>query len=175
MHVPARDVHFVRLAPPDSIRYSRRVLRRPRGLILLLAVVVFPACSARRGPVDEANPPSWLSEMPVTALEVVEYRAVEAEGEHALFMRVSRFPDRVSYAPVEEPPEIMIRLDGPAVGEDTTEERIIIPDAMIPAVRVGRKAGVVTVMIELAAPEVPRFVVDEAADWIIVRVKPTSN
>jgi len=165
----------MRLAPSDSIRYSRRVLRRPRRLILLLAFVVIPACSARRAPVDEAEPPSWLSEMPVTALEVVEYRAVEAEGEHALFMRVNRFPDRLSYGEVEEPPEITIRMDGPAVGEDTTEERIIIPDSLIPAVRVGRQAGVLTVVIELAAPEVPRFIVDEAADWVIVRVKPTSN
>jgi hypothetical protein len=160
------------LAPLGSIRYSRRVSRPLRGLFVLLALLPLVACAPKRPPVEDSVPP-WIKDMPVVPLEVMEYRATEAEGEHALFMRISRFPDRLSYAPVEEPPEVVIQMDGPAVGEDLPEERIVIPDALMPAVRVSRTAGALTVVIEVAAAEMPRYVVHEAADWVIVRMLPT--
>jgi hypothetical protein len=148
----------------------------PSHRTTLLLVALLPlavACSARKHQAGEAvPPPTWLSNLPVAPLEILEYRATEAEGEHALFMRLSRFPDRLTYGEVEQPPEIVLQMDGPSVGEDLPEERVVIPDALIPAVRVSRKAGTLTVVLEIAAPELQPYRVLEAADWVTVRVRP---
>ncbi len=138
----------------------------------MLALFPLAACSSTRKVVDDGGTPAWINEMPVVPLEVVEYRAVEAEGEHALFMRISRFPDRLTEGSVEEPPQITIQMAGPAVGEDQPVERIVIPDSLMPAVQVSRTGGTLTVVIEISAPELPSYRVDEAADWVIVRLKP---
>ena len=141
-------------------------------LLLVGLAIALPACAAKRPKVDEAVPPPWLKNIPVQPLEIVEYRAAEAEGEHALFMRLSRFPDSSGYSVQENPPEIVLRLGGPTVGDDVPEERIVIPDSIIPAVRVSRQNGSVTIVVELATADVPPYVIDEAADWLIVRVRP---
>lgn len=117
-------------------------------------------------------PPAWIKNIPVQPLEITEYRVGEAEGEHALFLRLSRFPDSSGYSVQETPPEIVLRLEGPAVGEDVPEERVIISDSLIPAVRVSRTSGALTIVVELASAEVPPYLIDQAADWLAVRVRP---
>jgi len=133
-----------------------------------------PACSSRRSPkVNESVPPPWVQNLPVQPLDVVEYRVAEAENEHALFLRLSRFPDSSGYSVQETPPEIVLRLGGPAVGDDMPEQRMVLADAAIEAIRVSRRAGALTVVLELTTAEVPPYLVDEAADWVVVRVRPT--
>ena len=110
--------------------------------------------------------------MPVTPLEVVEFRSSEGEGEHALFLRLSRFPDAMGYSVQEVPPEVVIRLEGPAAGDDIPEERVVISDSVIQAMRLSRTSGAVTVVVEISAAELPPYRVEQAADWLIVRVKP---
>lgn len=153
-------------AIPARVSTSIRVL-----LVLSLAALV-TACAAKRPKVDDAVPPAWVKNIPVQPLEITEYRAAEAEGEHALFLRLSRFPDSSGYSVQETPPEIIVRLAGPSVGEDVAEERVIISDSVIPAVRVSRASGALTIVVELATPDVPPYLIDEAADWLTVRVRP---
>lgn len=139
---------------------------------MLAVLLSLAACGGRKARVTDSVPPAWLKDVPVAPLEVVEYRATTAEGEHALFLRVSRFPDRISHGIYEEPPEIVLEMDGPAVGEDLPEERIVISDRILQAVRVSRQAGKVRVVIEVSGADVPPYQVNEAADWIAVRVRP---
>jgi hypothetical protein len=167
---PAAD-----LARPGGIRYCRRVSKPLRVLVVLAALLPLAACGARKAGVMEAVPPAWLKDVPVAPLEILEYRATTAEGEHALFLRLSRFPDRLSEGAYEQPPEIVLEMDGPAVGEDLPEERIVIADAVIQGVRVSRTAGKLRVVIELLTDDVPPYQVNEAADWISVRVRPPSR
>ena len=163
---------FSRLARLETIRYSRRVSSRFRALLLLSVVGLVAACGAKRPKVDDSVPPAWLKNIPVAPLEISEYRVGEAEGEHAIFLRLSRFPDSTGYTVQETPPEIVVQLEGPAVGEDVAEERVVVADSIIPAVRVSRKGGNLTVVVEVTTPEVPPYIIDEAADWLIVRVRP---
>jgi len=130
------------------------------------------ACGARKPKVDESVPPPWLANMPVTPLEVVEFRAAEGEGEHAVFLRLSRFPDAMGYSVQEVPPEVIVRLEGPATGDDIPEERVIVSDSVITAMRLSRTAGAVTVVVEVQEPELPPYRVEQAADWLIIRIKP---
>jgi hypothetical protein len=143
-----------------------------RALLAVSSLAVVAACTARAPAVNEAVPPPWLQDVPVAPLEIVEYRVAQAEGDRALFLRVSRFPDKLTYQPLEQPPELVLRLDGPAVGEDVPEERVVLNDGLMTALRVSRAAGILTVVVEFAAPELPNFKITEAADWITVRVAP---
>lgn len=160
------------LHPWEASAIPRQVPSRTRVFLLLTAVALIAACSARKPRVDESVPPPWLQNMPVTPLEVTEYRVGEGEGEHALFLRLSRFPDAMGYSVQEVPPEVIVRLEGPATGDDLPEERVVVTDSVIPAMRVSRQAGALTVAVEILANELPPYRVEQAADWLIVRVKP---
>ncbi len=163
-------VRALRRFRPSAI--AARVSPRIRLFLVLSLAALVSACTARRPKVDEAVPPDWIKNLPVQPLEITEYRVADAEGEHALFMRLSRFPDSSGYTVQEVPPAIILRLSGPSVGEDVPEERVVVSDAVITAVRVSRTSGALTIVVELTTPDVPPYLVDEAADWVTVRVRP---
>jgi len=159
----------LRLSEPSAIPAT--VSFRARAVLLLTGLSLLAACTAKHK-TAEPLPPNWLKNFPVTPLEISEWRTAEAEGEHALFLRLSRFPDRINYTAQAEPPEIVIQMDGPAAGDDIPEERVIVPDSEINAMRISRKAGALSVVVEVAGPDLPPYFVDEAADWVTVRVRP---
>lgn len=136
----------------------------------MAALILGVGSCAGKPVIRDALAPPWTADVPVAPLAVESVRASESEGYHAVFLKLSRFADSVSYAVGSDPTEIRLDLGGPAVGEDLAEERFVLADRVVNAVRLSRRGGVVHVVIEVQADEVPYYSVHEMADWIMVRV-----
>ena len=142
--------------------------RRVAPFLIALALGVI-SCASKAN-IRDAVPPPWVANLDVAPLAVESVDARASEGYHAVFIKLSRFPDSVSSSATKDPARIHLELTGPATGEDLPEERLVMADALVDAVRISRNNGKIHITLELHANEVPRYQVNEMADWIKVRL-----
>jgi len=132
-------------------------------IVLLLLPLVLLACSQRMS-APTAAPSGDLA--PV-ALRNFEVTAVD--GHRAVLLRLSRLPTLVRQSSSNRPARITVQAWGPEGDSDLPERDLPQADPFIEDVRVSRKSGALTVVIELKGDEPPDYTVHEMADWIMIR------
>ncbi len=133
------------------------------GLAALVLPLLVLGCSERmRAPT--ASPSG--EEAPV-ALRNFEVTAVD--GHRAVLLRLSRLPTLVRQSSSSRPARITVQAWGPPGDADLPERVLPQNDPGIANVRVYRKSGALTVVIELKGEEPPDYTVHEMADWIMIR------
>jgi hypothetical protein len=141
------------------IRPSPRVV----PLVALLAVLLVAGCAQKLG---RPTPSPSGDEAPVT-LRNLQIETID--GHRAVLMRLSRFPSMIRHSSSRRPAEITVQAWGP-VGEGDLPERALPQlDPLVSQVRVSRRAGGLTIVLDLHGDEPPPYSVHQMADWIMVR------
>jgi len=131
-------------------------------LALLLPLVLITACAQKLGRPSAA--PTG-DQAPVTLRNI---QLATLDGHRAVLLRLSRLPTLVRHSSSRHPAQIIVQAWGPA-GDDLTERTLPALDAQIPRVRVSRREGALTVMLDLQGDDPPPYSVQEMADWIMIR------
>lgn len=136
-----------------------------RTLVVLAVAVALGAggCGAvKAGP--DAAPFGDQAPVGLRSLEMAS-----AQGYQAVLLRLSRLPTMVRHSASENPARITIEAWGPNTGGDLPERTLAQEDPLVEQVRVSRKGGALTVVLDLRTSLPPPYVVNEMADWIMVR------
>jgi hypothetical protein len=141
----------------------KQLVTRAAPLGLLLLPLLVTAC-ARRMSAPTAAPTG--DQAPV-ALRNFEVTAVD--GHRAVLMRLSRVPTLVRQSSSNRPARITVQAWGPPGDGDLPERELAQVDPQIEAVRVTRKRGELSVVIDLKGDEPPPYTVQQMADWIMIR------
>ncbi len=154
------------------------MLRKFAAPILACSLAVATGCSQRL-PLEEAGetgaPPDSIAgdlaeysdPLDITSFEVV----ASGGGYRGVFLRLSRFPEGISYSDQDSPARIVIDIQGPT-GIELPEEVFPGRDSLVSKVRVTRSLGNLRVVLDLAADEPPEYSVHRMADWVMVRMRP---
>jgi hypothetical protein len=92
------------------------------------------------------------------------------DGHRAVLLRLSRVPTAVRHSSSSNPAQITVQAWGPVGDGDLTERELPQTDDEISQVRVSRKSGTLTVVLDLRGNQPPPYSVHEMADWIMVRL-----
>lgn len=92
-----------------------------------------------------------------------------AQGYQAVLLRLSRLPTMVRHSSSNNPARITIQAWGPNTGGDLPERVLEQEDPLVEKVRVSRKGGTLSVILDLRTSVAPPYSVNEMADWIMVR------
>ena len=84
-------------------------------------------------------------------------------------LRLSRQATLIRQSSSSRPARITVEAWGPPGDSDLPERDLPQTDPQIAGVRVSRKSGALTVVIELKGEELPVYTVHEMADWIMIR------
>ena len=108
-------------------------------------------------------------------LDVSSFEVVASGGGYrGVFLRLTRFPDSVTYFDQEEPARIYIDIQGPT-GVELPEEAYPGRDNLVSMIRVTRNLGTLRVVLDLATQKAPEYSVHRMADWIMVRMRPVGE
>jgi hypothetical protein len=129
------------------------------GLLGLLAV----GCAQKLGRPTAA--PSG-DQAPVTLRNL---QIENIDGHRAVLLRLSRLPTMVRHSSSRKPPEITLQAWGPAGDGDLPERALPQIDPLVAQVRVSRRDGGLTVVLDFHGDEPPPYSVHQMADWIMVR------
>ena len=97
------------------------------------------------------------------------FEITNADGHRAVLLHLSRLPTLVRQSSSSRPGRITLELWGPPGDADLPERDLPQLDALVDNVRVSRKSGALTVVLEFKGEEPPAYTVHEMADWIMVR------
>jgi len=145
-------------------------LKSPRSQHSLVAVFValtlgLGGCAAWQASPDGAA----LGDQAPINLRSLELAA--AQGRQAVLLRMSRLPTMVRHSSSSNPGRITIQAWGPQTGGDLPERALPQQeDPLVEQVRVSRKGGALTVILDLRSDVAPPYAVHEMADWIMVRL-----
>jgi hypothetical protein len=141
-------------------------------VLLALAALGVQGCASKRATINDRVPPAWLSQLSGQPLAVEDVQASHSDGTHAIFFKLSRFPESVTHADsADGMPRISIDLGGPQA-EDLPQEQITLADSLVHTVMISRSGGTVHLVMDLSGDRVPPYSVHEMADWIMVRLTP---
>jgi hypothetical protein len=150
-------------------------MNRRRALLccgLTLAALAFGCTSKRKS--DELGakevPPALANYSVPLDLREFEVNAAEG-GYRGVFLKLSRLPTSVTTTSEENPPRIVVDIQGPT-GTDSPWETFPGGDTYVTHVGVARHVGGLRVMLELAGDELPEYTIMPMADWVLVRIKP---
>lgn len=105
-------------------------------------------------------------------LDLREFDVAEAEGGYrGVFLKLSRLPTSVVTSSQDDPPRIIVDIQGPT-GSESPEELFPASDTMVTHVGVSRHVGWLRVVLDLQGNKLPEFGVYPMADWVVVRIKP---
>jgi type IV pilus secretin PilQ/predicted competence protein len=105
---------------------------------------------------------------PVTGtLDVREIKLIEDNGQHGLFVKLSRSPAGVTHYALTQPTRLVIEVAGAEGDGETTAQKYEVDDAVIAAVRVARHEGKIRLTLELHGTTVPTYTVDSLNDTVI--------
>ena len=108
-------------------------------------------------------------------LDVREFEVVTAEGGYrGVFLKLSRLPSAVTHRSESDPARIVLSIAGPT-GTESAAESFPSGDTVVTAMQLSRRAGELQVVLDLAAQEPPDYEVLPMADWVLVRIKPSST
>jgi hypothetical protein len=141
----------------------------------LVAAVLAGGCSTKRAAVDElgakdAPLPDTLAQYS-SPLDLRDFSVAEAEnGQRGVFLKLSRLPTGVTATSQNDPPRIIVDIQGPT-GTESPEEVFAAGDTLVTHVAVTRTAGWLRVILDLQGDETPQFSIYPMADWVVVRIK----
>lgn len=136
-------------------------------LALSLFIAVPLAGCARMGASNQA----WSGEATARPLLLRQLQVLPTdEGARAVLLRLSRPPEGVRYSAGSRPARLVIEAMAADAGGDLPERQMPQDSAALRAVRVGRKNGVLKIVLEFSGEEPPPYSVREMADWILVRL-----
>ena len=145
----------------------------------LALAAVAGGCAAKHKPKDElgAKDASLSGDIPGYSVPL-ELRAFDVNategGYRGVFLRLSRVPSNVVSSTQCSPARIIVDMQGPTDAESPEE---VFPggDSLVTHVGVSRSYGWLRVILDLDADQPPEFAVFPMADWVMVRIKPTSG
>jgi hypothetical protein len=105
-------------------------------------------------------------EAPVTLRDL---QIENADGHRAVLLRLSRVPSSVRHSSSSNPAQITVQAWGPVGEGDLAERDLPQVDDEITQVRVSRRAGGLSVVLDLKGDQPPSYTVHEMADWIMIR------
>ena len=129
---------------------------------MLLPLLLLAACAQKLG-MPSAAPTG--EQAPVTLRNI---QVANLDGHRAVLLRLSRMPTLVRHSSARHPAQIVVQAWGPT-GDDLSVQTLPPPDAQISRVRVSRRAGALTVALDLPGDDPPPYTVQEMADWIMIR------
>lgn len=135
----------------------------------LICIVVVNGCSTS---LQHPTPAPTGDEAPVT-LRNLQIETVD--GHRAVLMRLSRVPTLVRHSSSSDPARITIQAWGPPGDQDLPERNLAEVDPQVTQVRVSRKQGALTVVLDLKGNQPPAYTVHEMVDWIMVRFPTTGS
>ena len=156
------------------MRYLVNVQQRWRALSGLLFLMLLASCSSHASfeGGTEANASLGLEKLSVP-LDLQEVEVGKGRGYRAIFLKLTRLPDSVSYSSASNPARIILEIKGPT-GTHSPEERIPSGDDFASRLRVSRDLGLLRVVVDIHADDPPVYSVHNMADWIMIRLSPPS-
>jgi hypothetical protein len=147
------------------------------GVSIAAACLVIAGCSTRhKKTADELGShdaaPALAEYSAPLDLRDFHVESTEA-GERGVFLHLSRLPSAVHSTSQDNPPRIVVDIQGPTGGE-TPEEVFPGGDTMVTHVGISRSTGNLRVVLDLEGGEMPEFGVYPMADWVVVRIRPTN-
>lgn len=146
--------------------------RASRPWLAASIALLFASGCAERAPLAEPQVANALAELSAP-LDVVEFEVASVGNRRGIFLKLSRLPDSLTHRTEENPAQIVLEIAGPT-GEESPEEAFPGSDDVVRQLRVSRTFGVLRVAIVLQADEVPEYSVHQMADYIMIRLGPTS-
>jgi len=147
--------------------------RRTRiALLSLLGAGLLAGCARRHAPLDNSirNPTNdQLLGGVVVPLVVRSVDISSADGQRAVFFKLSRVPDAVISSADSNPARVMIEADGPSGTPDLPSESYPGADTLVNRIEMARIAGRLHMTLELNADSPPTYKVQQMADYIVVR------
>lgn len=152
---------------------------------VLLCVTALAGCAQRvitsEEPVSSAGSPAQAGEpgqltetaLPQTAavtaaaMDIREIKLIEDNGQHGLFVKLSRMPDGVTHYVLKQPSRLVIEVAGAAGGGETSVQKYPVQDPVIHEIRVARHEGKIRLTLELRGDSVPAPSVDNLNDTVI--------
>ncbi len=152
-------------------------MTRTRALLCCgLAAAAFAAgCSAKRAPTDELGTKD-LESIPgySVPLDLREFEVATTDGGYrGVFLKLSRLPTSVQATSQSDPARIIVDIQGPT-GTESPEEVFPGGDTLVTHVAVSRQLGWLRVILDLQSDTAPEYAVYPMADWVVVRIKPTT-
>jgi hypothetical protein len=138
-------------------------MSRPLYRVALLGVLLIAGCAQKIG---RPTPAPSGDDAPVT-LRNLQIESID--GHRAVLLRLSRLPTMVRHSSSRRPAQITVQAWGP-VGEGDLAERVLPQlDAQIAQVRVSRRDGGLTIVLDFHGDDPPQYSIHQMADWIMVR------
>jgi hypothetical protein len=104
-------------------------------------------------------------------LDVSRFEVVHSgAGYRGFFVKLSRFPDSISWEDSSDPARISLTLRGPT-GTESPEEIFPGGDRLVSRVRVTREIGALHVVLDLATDDPPDYTVHRMGDWVMIKMK----
>jgi hypothetical protein len=137
--------------------------------LICVAALAAGGCSQRL-PLEEASTTPDFSHL-ASPLDLRQFEVVaSAGGYRGVFLRLSRFPERITTTDSSDPGRIILDIAGPT-GEESPEESFPGGDTVVSQVRVTRYTGLLRITLDLSLPDPPEYSVHRMADWIMIRMK----
>ena len=126
-----------------------------------------PVQAAGQGELTETALPQ-PGAAPVTGtLDVREIKLIEDNGQHGLFVKLSRSPAGLTHYALAQPTRLVIEVAGAEGEGETTAQKYTVDDTVIAGVRVARHEGKIRLTLELHGTTVPTYTVDNLNDTVI--------
>ncbi|MFN8625442.1 MAG: type IV pilus secretin PilQ [Candidatus Binatia bacterium] len=100
-------------------------------------------------------------------MDIREIKLIDDNGQHGLFVKLSRVPDGVEHYVLSQPSRLVIEVAGAAEGGDTVAHKYPVQDPVLREIRVARHAGKIRLTAEVRGDTVPTPSVDSLSDTVI--------
>jgi type IV pilus assembly protein PilQ len=105
--------------------------------------------------------------MAAAPTDIREIKLIEDNGQHGLFVKLSRVPDGVTHYALSQPSRLVIEMGGAAAVGETGVQKYPVQDSVIHEIRVARHAGKIRLTVELRGDTMPTPSVDSLNDTVI--------
>lgn len=144
------------------------ILQRLACLVAVGAILAGCSSKAPLGNALGEEESSALASLSIP-LDLREFEVVNADGHRGVFLKLSRLPDAVEHSSQDDPPRIVLDIQGPT-GGNAPEENFPGQDNVISHVRVERLPGILRVVLDFRGEDLPSYSVHPMADWIMIRL-----
>lgn len=146
---------------------------RIRPLVVTVSLAALATLSGCWSPKAALPPDTDFSSLAIP-LDVRDANVSRADGQHAVFLKLTRVPDQINDRIERDPLRIVVEILGPTGGEDL--ERVLSGgDGLISRIIAVPEASRILVEIELNGTSKPDYEVRGMADWIMVRIDPGAS
>jgi type IV pilus secretin PilQ/predicted competence protein len=126
-----------------------------------------PALAPEQGELTETVLPQAGTSLAAPTLNIREIKLIEDNGQHGLFVKLSRPPAGVTHYSLAQPTRLVIEIAGAQDDEETSAQRYSVNDSVISGIRVARHEGKIRLTLELHGAAVPTSTVENLNDTVI--------